>query len=458
MPVPECSAVSAGERDCSSVRTAEGGYPARVPLELALLLLFALVVRVGVLFLLPGALADDPDGYRALARNLVAHGTLGEGDRPTAYRPPLYPLALVPSVAVGEPRATWAIGALHVAMGLGTVALAWWIGRHCGLGRYAWVAGVLVACDPILLNQSALVMTETLAAMLVALALACLGRLAEQPGTLRAATAGAALGLCGLCRPELLLWAALCAAALWLYWHAMQEQSRARQEADAPAHSLTVGVRFGLFGARFWSTAAFVAAVAIVLLPWTIRNQIQFGRPIVATTHGGYTLLLANNPAFYDHLCKGEWGSIWDARELGPVWGGNARHADPVDELAADRRAYAEAWANIRREPGRFAYSCAMRVGRFWAPAPRQGSPALRWTVGVWYLAVFFLAAVGAWRGWRGDFNHGIWLWGGLLAVSMTLVHAVYWSDPRMRGPLMIVVGFAAATAIARWPGRPTKP
>ncbi|HBO44334.1 MAG TPA: hypothetical protein DD670_10465 [Planctomycetaceae bacterium] len=423
----------------------------RVPPELALLLLLALVVRVGVLCFMPGALVDDPDGYRALARNLVEHGTFGEGDRPTAFRPLLYPLALVPCVALGEPQATWAIGALHVAWGLATVALAWWIARRCGLGRCAWVAGALVACDPILLNQSTLVMTETLAALLVAVALACLVRLAERPGVFRAATAGAALGLCGLCRPELLLWAALCAAALLLCWRAMQEPRRARHEADAPAPSLTVGARSNLVGPRFSSTAAFVAAVAMALLPWTIRNQLQFGRPIVATTHGGYTLLLANNPAFYEHLCHGEWGSIWDARDLGPVWGGKAHHADPADELAADRRAYAEAWANIRGEPGRFAYSCVMRIGRFWALAPRQGSPAIRWIVGAWYLAVFLLAAVGAWRGLRGRFDNGIWLWATLLTAAMTGVHAVYWSDPRMRGPLMIVITYSAAAAIAGW-------
>ena len=36
----------------------------------------------------------DPDGYRRLAENLAAYGVLGNGQRPSAFRPPLYPILL----------------------------------------------------------------------------------------------------------------------------------------------------------------------------------------------------------------------------------------------------------------------------------------------------------------------------------------------------------------------------
>ena len=113
---------------------------------------------------------------------------------------------------------------------------------------------------------------------------------------------------------------------------------------------------------------AFVLARLIVLSPWAIRNQLQFGRPIVTTTHGGYTLLLANNPEFYQWLRSGPWGSVWRADQFNADW--NRRK--PADELQADRLAYAEAWQTIRREPGTFAYSCLVRLGRFWSPLPHQ--------------------------------------------------------------------------------------
>jgi hypothetical protein len=36
-----------------------------------------------------------------------------------------------------------------------------------------------------------------------------------------------------------------------------------------------------------------VAAAGAVLAPWAIRNQLLLGRPVLTTTHGGQTLLLA---------------------------------------------------------------------------------------------------------------------------------------------------------------------
>ena len=135
----------------------------------------------------------------------------------------------------------------------------------------------------------------------------------------------------------------------------------------------------------------------IVLSPWAIRNQLQFGRPIVTTTHGGYTLLLANNPEFYQWLRSGRWGSVWQADQFNAAWD----RRKPADELAADRLAYAEAWQTIRGEPGTFAYACLVRLaasGRRCRtrsrPTNRSPAASARWAVAVWYVAEFLLAAL----------------------------------------------------------------
>ena len=227
--------------------------------------------------------------------------------------------------------------------------------------------------------------------------------------------------------------------------------------------------------------AAFLLGVLIVLSPWAIRNQIQFGRPIVTTTHGGYTLLLANNPEFYQWLYSGQWGSVWRADQLTP-W--NQRK--PSGELEDDRLAYAEAWQTIRHEPITFAYSCLVRLGRLWSPLPHQvaadETPARRlsrYAVAVWYVFEFLLAAVGLrrvrnaecgmtndeLRTPQADIHHSSfiihhspsWLWGLLLVACLTAVHTLYWTDMRMRAPLMPVVALAAATgALGR--KRPSPP
>ena len=227
-----------------------------------------------------------------------------------------------------------------------------------------------------------------------------------------------------------------------------------------------------------------------MLAPWAIRNQVQFGRPIVTTTHGGYTLLLANNPDFYQWLSLRPVGRRVAQRRTGR----RLANAAPGNELQADRLAYREAWATIRQQPERFAYACLVRLGRLWSPLPHRLRPDesaarrwSRWPVAAWYAAEFLLASLGVWRLGRrqkcgvrstgygvrstesgvggadrpdplpsppsdSSFNlqPSSLMWGFLLVGCVTAVHTVYWTDMRMRGPLMPVVAIAAIAALAR--------
>ena len=107
------------------------GLGGGIPWGLCAVLLFALLIRGGALLVTPNALRVDTDGYRRLAENLVAHGTFGVGDVPTAYRPPLYPLLLAGCVALGD-AGRLAIGVLHVVLGVATVGLVWVLGATLG--------------------------------------------------------------------------------------------------------------------------------------------------------------------------------------------------------------------------------------------------------------------------------------------------------------------------------------
>ena len=42
--------------------------------------------------------------------------------------------------------------------------------------------------------------------------------------------------------------------------------------------------------------------------PWAWRNARIFGEPVWSTTHGGYTLALANNPVYYAEVLDGPAG------------------------------------------------------------------------------------------------------------------------------------------------------
>ncbi len=416
------------EPEAAAVKHDSTGFLSRMPSRWLLLtfLCLALVVRGRTMLANLDSLQQDPDAYRDVAWSVYFEHTLGIWSdatgavEPTATRPPLYPLLLASMYFLRFTPDAPGIGLLQVLLGTGTVWLVWRLGLAWRLSPAAsLLAASLVMVDPILLRQSVLAMTETLATFLTVVALLALTR-AGQDGRWRwAVLAGAALGLCVLCRPAFLVW--LLAAAVLFPWAAAGSQ-------------------------RFARAAAMIVGAAMVLAPWVIRNLMVFERPIITTTHGGYTLLLANNPEFYDYLRSAPWGSVWDAREFNEQWRADARSQNqsasldaPARELASDRRSYAAAWENIRREPAMFAYSCLARLGRLWNVMPHQTSPdespsrrGLRFAIAIWYLLELLLAVAGI-ALLRRQLLLSPWLWGTILVLSLSAVHTLYWTDMRMR-------------------------
>ncbi|HEV3340266.1 MAG TPA: glycosyltransferase family 39 protein [Pirellulales bacterium] len=396
------------------------------------LILLAVFVRGGVLVAQHDRLTADPDGYRTLAQNLVEHGVMGRGTQPSAYRPPLYPIVLAACVA-GPWKSETAIGLVHFALGLLTVASTVSLAKRWGLGAFSYLAGGLVACDPILVNQSTLVMTETLATLLAVVSLAFISPAIECAGRRRvvlAALAGASFALAALCRPTFLLSLVLTVLALaWLLpdW---------RQ--------------------RWQGVATVTIAAACVLLPWAVRNAYQLGKPIVATTHGGYTLLLGNNPEYYAFLRTAPWRAVWHAEGLDE----SLSASRSADEVSNDRDEYDLAWQTIRQQPGMFAYASLLRLGALWGVLPHRTTEDeslsrqfSRYAVGAWYLAVFGLALVAVVSG-EARLARAPWLFATALAAGFTLAHLVYWTDMRMRAPLVPAISLLAAAGVKSLPFR----
>jgi 4-amino-4-deoxy-L-arabinose transferase-like glycosyltransferase len=390
------------------------------------IVLLAVAVRGGVLVAQYDRLSADPDGYRALAQNLVEHGVLGRGHRPTAYRPPLYPIVLAACIAApGDPQTT--ISVMHFGLGLATVAATVWLGKRWGLGSCSHLAGALVACDPILLNQSTLVMTETLATFLAVASLAVISGAVELAGCRRLAgmaLAGVSLALAALCRPTFLLSLVLMALAIvWLL-------------AD--------------WRQRLQTATAMCLAAGCGLLPWAVRNAHQFGRPIVTTTHGGYTLLLGNNPDYYGFLRTAPWRAVWHADQFDE----SLSASRSADEVANDQNEYELAWQTIRRQPAMFAYASLFRFCALWGALPHRTTDSeslsrqlARYATGAWYLVVFGFALLAIVRGVARPTAFP-WLFATALAASFTVAHLAYWTDMRMRSPLVPAISlFAAAGA-----------
>lgn len=434
--------------------------------HLLAVLLFALLLRSAVAALWMERLRDDPDGYRHIAEQLTLSfdnfSKLGIGGLNyvsassfVAFRPPLYPwlLALTGSSSL---ELLWLAARLHVVLGVLTVLWTVRLGTKLGLGNGSLLAGALVAIDPILVNQSTVIMTETLAACLAVAALDALAGMVLWPSAWRAALCGAALGACGLTRPTFLPFAALAPLAL-LYL-------LSRTEVAIPP------VR------RARWTMVSIVVLSLIVGGWGYRNYCVLGRPVFGTTHGGYTLLLGNNPKFYAYLREESAKSgtfsatavdpatntIWlDAREqlhqelvarFGPSWRGVQSVPLTIEplELRVDRLAYEFALRSIAADPGGFFWACGYRLRRFWGLLPYEspgGVAALRYAVGGWYAGMFFFVFAGVWRlGRIRQLWQSPWLFGVLLTLVFTAVHTVYWTDMRMRAP---VTPFLCLLAVA---------
>jgi len=168
---------------------------------------------------------------------------------------------------------------------------------------------------------------------------------------------------------------------------------------------------------------------------------------------------LANNPSFYDYLGRRSPGETWNADQFNSDWSVRAQSLAPGDEVAADRLAYADACQTIRSRPRMFAYACLVRLGRTWALLPHRIDSAetargrgARWAVAVFYAAESLLALVGLVALARGKVGRNRlvsgWSWGLLLVVVFTAVHTVFWTNMRMRAPLIPVVAAASAAGL----------
>ena len=367
---------------------------------------------------------DDPDGYLALARSLVAGAGLRINGLPTAYRPPLYPILLTPWVAVWDgaslPRAlAWS----HLGLGASAVVFMADSARRWGLPRFGcWFAAVVVAVDPVLLVQSRAIMTETLAATLAAGTIwgfALQGRLGLMVG-------GIGFGLASLCRPSFLPIAGL----------------------TALVGGLTPS---GGWRDRLGRAVVVLGVTLTVVAPWAIRNRFVVGEAVWTTTHGGYTLALANNPYYYGDVVNGPPGAVWSGPNqqawIDAINAATAHNSEPE----SDRWLRHQAITFARDHPCDFLRATLARLARFWGVMPEAAvyPPIVRWAVAAWTVPLWILLLIGL-------TDRRTYGWPRVVAVAMvvglTLVHTVYWTDLRMRAPVIPAMALIAATGLTRCP------
>ena len=192
-----------------------------------------------------------------------------------------------------------------------------------------------------------------------------------------------------------------------------------------------------------------VLALIGTMTPWAIRNALVLGEPVWTTTHGGYTLALANNPAYYQDVLRSPADAVWTGPNQRAWFEKISQETVEMSEPEADRYLRNQALEMLQERPRDFVRSSLGRLGRFWAvaPSPLVYGSMVRALTALWTVP-FWLAA--AWS----LLNRRTWKWPRLTALAgvlaLSAVHTVYWTDMRMRAP--IVPALALLAVVARSP------
>src|SRR4051794_21929643 len=228
--------------------------------------------------------------------------------RPTADKPPLYPLVLAFFTLVGGHG--WVPHQIAGALiGTGTVAVTALLARRVAGDTAGLIAGGLAAVYPLLIAADGSFRSEGLYALLIASTLLGAYTLRDRPTRTRAIACGALIGLATLTRSE-----ALALLVLLVL----------------PAALLAVEFRRAA-KLTLWASLATV----VVLTPWIVRCWAQFDQPVFISTNSGGLLAGANCDATY----HGEWIGQWRFDCLKPPKSTN--EAQGSADLASDGIDYA---------------------------------------------------------------------------------------------------------------------
>ncbi len=290
------------------------------------------------------------------------------------------------------------------------------------------VGALVVAIYPALLEYQGMLMSEPLAATLLSgSVLAVLW--AWEGGWVRWLLPGALLGALALVRPEYLGVAVLVAVIVF-----------AR------------GAR-GAWRGSLLRAAVFVAALIVIIAPWTIRNAAALDRFVPISTGGGQVLfagtylpsdgdpekvgveVVAENPQLF---------APEDAQRLRLEQSlarlAQDRHPDMETDQALAKLGKEQFWDDISKEPLDYAGFVATKIGRIWSHGPRDVMREPLWEVLHWALVALGLLglAILAWkRRWEALLLVAIFL--AITAISALLV-----ASPRR---VLVLVPLLAALA-----------
>jgi 4-amino-4-deoxy-L-arabinose transferase-like glycosyltransferase len=398
------------------------------------LLLLALAVRVAqIVATRHWVPVSDPADYVRHAVS-IAHGhgfapsVLAQGG-PSAVRPPAYPYFLGAVFALTGDSET--AGRLASALlGVVAVGLAGLVADVVWSRRVALVTMAIAAIYPPLVLLSGTLLSESLALPLLLGLLLLLLDVRDRPKRPRhAVIAGLLFGFALLDRPALSVLVVALVAGLW---------GRPRWSARAAA-----------------LPALALAVAALTLVPWTVRNAVQFHAFVPISDQSGFLIAgTYNEVSDHDPVEPGAYRPANFAPSLRPILADMS-----LDEVQVSRKLGAAGRRYARKHPGyvpRVFWWNGLRLLALSRPLA-DGKAAYRFqgigshyadaaVASFWAVALLALAGIlsGAFR------RLPKWLW----ITPLLLYVSVIWisSDIRYRVPIEPFLVWAAAVAlVAGW-------
>jgi hypothetical protein len=349
-----------------------------VPLVAAAAILPRLVVLLVEQASILTAYTEKSDDF---ARTFVASGTYGfVAGHPSALTQPLYGFFLVPIYWIFG-RSWESVGIAQILVATATAFTVLAIGRRVA-PRLAVLAAIVATLNPYLIWHDVHVNREILDQLVLAL-IVLTTLVALERRTLRwVILAGALCGASILGNPRLLLVPILVGAFL------------AVLRVGRPVVTLI----------------AVVAAAAVVVAPWVVRNKVSVG--CFAVTTDGRALWKANNPLTYTTLAHGKWiddvpqpKSFPPSAETAAVDYARTGVYPAIDECAQMTRFQDLATTWMEHHPGAKAKLAVQATGLLWDPRAhetqgRSGKGTWRDTARkvvepLWAIPVFALALLG---------------------------------------------------------------
>ena len=248
---------------------------------------------------------------------------------PTAIHPPLVSTVLGFASLLGG-RSFFTHKMVACVAGTATVIVIGLIVRRLAGVRAGLIAAGLAAVYPNLWVLDGILMPETFFALAIAVVILLAYRWHNAPGVGTSIALGVAIGLAALTRGEALLLLGLLVVPLLV-------------------------VARGLGGGRLLVLfATILAAFAVTVAPWQIRNAVRFSKPVAISTNGDELLTYANCDKTYHGAFLGFWR--FDCQKAKP---------------AGDESERAKFWRDqgfdyARDHAGRLPVVLAARVGRVW--------------------------------------------------------------------------------------------